>query len=107
MLAVLFIPPHKPLPEHKEPLLLLLRLFPIHFFTPLCLSIIPQAKGRVSAILQGGRLMFSALCSQIAGYFYAEIFQNIGIIIAIFILMTVVFLFFVMKNCELMKFLRQ
>ena len=47
----------------------------------------PQAKGRVSAIIQGGRLIFAALSLQIAGYFYQGSFQNIGIIITGFIFM--------------------
>lgn len=64
----------------------------------------PQAKGRVSAILQGGRLTFSALCLQLAGYFYQGSFQNIGIIIIGFIVVTVVTLFLVIKNRELMNF---
>lgn len=71
---------------------------------PLCLNLIPQAKGRINAILQGGRLVFSALCLQIAGYFYEGSFQNIGIIICIFILLMIITLFFVIKNRESMKF---
>jgi DHA1 family bicyclomycin/chloramphenicol resistance-like MFS transporter len=71
---------------------------------PVCLNIIPHAKGRVSAILQGGRLIFSGFCLQIVGYYYEGTFQNIGMIIVGFILMTIVALFFVMKNRELMNF---
>ncbi|MEI8295080.1 MAG: MFS transporter [Alphaproteobacteria bacterium] len=70
---------------------------------PLCLNFMPQAKGRVSSILQGGRLIFTILSLQVAGYFYQGTFQNIGIIIAGFIFMTVITLFFVIKNQELMK----
>ncbi|MBS0271840.1 MAG: MFS transporter [Proteobacteria bacterium] len=70
---------------------------------PLCLGLVPQAKGRINAVLQGGRLVFSALCLQIAGYFYEGSFQNIGIIIAVFILFTIITLFFVIKNREIVE----
>jgi DHA1 family bicyclomycin/chloramphenicol resistance-like MFS transporter len=64
----------------------------------------PQAKGRINPILQGSRLVFSALYLQIAGHFYEGSFRNIGIIIAVFILLTVITLFFVITNRELMQF---
>ncbi len=80
-------------------------IIPSTILQPLCLNIMPQVKGRVSAILQGGRLIFSGLCLQIAGYYYVGTFKNIGIIIAIFILMMIIALFFVMRNRDLMKFL--
>lgn len=79
-------------------------IIPSVILQPLCLNFMPQAKGRVSAILQGGRLVFSAFCLQIAGYFYQGSFQNIGIIITIFILLTVMTLFFVIRNREIMEF---
>jgi DHA1 family bicyclomycin/chloramphenicol resistance-like MFS transporter len=80
------------------------QIIPGTILYPLCLSLMPQAKGRITAILQGGRLIFSALCLQLAGFFYQGSFQNIGIIIASFIFMTVLTLFFVINNRELMKF---
>jgi DHA1 family bicyclomycin/chloramphenicol resistance-like MFS transporter len=78
------------------------QIIPGTILYPLCLSLMPQAKGRINAILQGGRLVFSALCLQLAGYFYEGSFRNIGIIIAVFILLTVITLFFVIKNREIM-----
>jgi len=80
------------------------QIIPSTILHPLCLNFMPQAKGRVSAILQGGRLIFAALSLQLAGYFYQGSFRNIGIIIAVFILFTVITLFFVIKNRELMAF---
>lgn len=80
------------------------QIIPGTILYPLCLNLMPKAKGRINAILQGGRLVFSALCLQIAGYFYVSSFRNIGILIAIFILLTVITLFFVLKNRELMEF---
>ncbi len=80
------------------------QIIPSTILHPLCLNFMPQVKGRVSAILQGGRLIFAALSLQLAGYFYQGSFRNIGIIIAVFILFTVIMLFFVIKNRELMAF---
>ncbi|MDI9637551.1 multidrug effflux MFS transporter [Geitlerinema splendidum] len=79
-------------------------IIPSVILQPLCLNFMPQAKGRVSAILQGGRLVFASVCLQLAGYFYQGSFRNIGIIISAFILLTVMTLFFVIKNRELMEF---
>jgi DHA1 family bicyclomycin/chloramphenicol resistance-like MFS transporter len=79
------------------------QIIPGNLLYPVCLSVIPEAKGRVSAILQGGRLIFSSFCLQLAGYFYQGSFRNIGIIIIFFILMTVIALFSVMRNHELME----
>lgn len=80
------------------------QIMPTTILYPLCLNYIPQAKGRVSAIIQGGRLLFSALSLQLAGYFYQGSFQNIGIIIAGFIVLAIVTLFFVIRNEGLMHF---
>ncbi|MBP9692013.1 MAG: MFS transporter [Alphaproteobacteria bacterium] len=82
-------------------------IIPSAILQPLCLNFMPQAKGRVSAILQGGRLIFAAISLQLAGYCYVGSFRNIGIIIAVFILLTVITLFFVIKNRELMEFSRE
>jgi len=82
-------------------------IIPSVILQPLCLNFMPHAKGRVAAILQGGRLIFASICLQLAGYFYQGSFQNIGIIITTFILLTVITLFFVIKNRELMEFPRE
>ncbi len=70
---------------------------------PLCLNFMPQAKGRVSAVLQGTRLILCALSLQVAGFYYTGSFQNIGIIIASFIFIVVITFFLVTKNHALMK----
>ncbi len=74
------------------------QIIPTTILYPLCLNYIPEAKGRISAILQGGRLVFSAICLQIAGYFYRGSFQEIGVLILIFIFFTIVTLIYVMKH---------
>jgi DHA1 family bicyclomycin/chloramphenicol resistance-like MFS transporter len=79
------------------------QIIPSTILGPLCLNYIPQAKGRVSALVQGGRLIMVALSLQIAGHFYRGSFQNIGIITAIFIFLTILTMFFVIRNREVMK----
>lgn len=80
------------------------QIIPMVFLYPVCLNFMPHAKGRVSALLQGGRLIFSALSLQIAGYYYQGTFKSVGIIMMGFILMTIITLFFVINNRELMGF---
>lgn len=79
------------------------QIIPGAILTPIALNFIPQAKGRVSAIMQGGRLIFTSVAIQIAGLSYTGSFRNIGIIISSFILMTVISLFFVTENHKLMS----
>ena len=78
------------------------QIIPGSILYPLCLNLMPQAKGRITAILQGGRLVFSSFCLQLAGYYYEGSFQNIGIIIISFVFMTIIALFFVINNWESM-----
>ena len=99
----------------KDPLLLTLAylpfdigiIIPITIIYPLCLNYMPQAKGRVSAIITGGRLIISTLGLELAGYFYQGSFQNIGIIISFIMTIAVVTMFIVMKNREIMNLLKK
>lgn len=70
---------------------------------PLCLNYMPHMKAKVSALIQGGRLIVSALSLGLAGHFYQGNFQNIGIIIAAFIFLATIFLLFVLSNREIIK----
>ncbi|MBS0359086.1 MAG: MFS transporter [Proteobacteria bacterium] len=79
------------------------QVVPSTILYPLCVSLMPQAKAKVSAVLHGTRLVFTALSLQVAGYFYRGSFRNIGIIISICILVVIVTLFFIIKNREIMK----
>lgn len=79
------------------------QIIPSTILGPLCLNYVPQAKGKVSALIQGGRLIMVAFSLQIAGHFYQGSFQNIGIIIAAFIFFTILMILFVIRNREIMK----
>ena len=92
--------------DTKNPLIITLaflpfiisQIIPSVILYPLALNFLPQVKARVSAIIQGARLVLTALGLQIAGYFYQGSFKSIGIILSSFILVAVVTLFFVINN---------
>ncbi len=79
------------------------QIIPSNILVPICMNYIPQSKGKISAVLQGSQLIFSALSVEIAGYFYQRSFKNIGMIISIFILMATLTHFLVIKNLNLIK----
>lgn len=77
------------------------QIIPSTVLYPLCLNFMPQAKGRVSAVIQGGRLLFSAFGLQLAGHYYQGSFRNIGIIIVGFIFMASIALVLVIRNPDI------
>jgi DHA1 family bicyclomycin/chloramphenicol resistance-like MFS transporter len=80
------------------------QIIPSAILYPLSLNFKPQAKGRASAMIQGGRLIFSAMSLQVAGYFYQGSFRNIGLMIGVFVFLTIVTLVMVCKYRALMTF---
>lgn len=76
------------------------QITPSALLYPLCVNIIPEAKGRIAAILQGGRLIFSALSLQIVGYFYNGSFRIVGLALLFFVSMTAITLFLVLPRWE-------
>jgi len=98
-------------PDSHNPLLITLaflpfiigQIIPTAILYPLCLNLMPQAKGRISALIRGACLIITALSLELAGYYYAGSFRNIGIIIISLITIALITLFFVIKNRELMK----
>lgn len=98
--------------DSSNPMLISLALLPfivsqvIHstLLYPLSLNLMPHAKGRVAAIIQGGRLTVAALGLQIAGYCYNGSFRSVGIVLAGFMLSAFVLHCLVLKNSMLMKF---
>jgi DHA1 family bicyclomycin/chloramphenicol resistance-like MFS transporter len=77
------------------------QITPSILLAPVCLNFVPSAKGKVSAILQGFRLLIVSFSLQIAGHFYVGSFQPIGILILSVITITIITLFLVMKNNEI------
>lgn len=80
------------------------QIIPTTLLYPLCLDLISNAKGKISAIIQGGRLLFSALGLMLMGHFYNGSFRNIGIMICLFIFSAAVALVFVIGNSYLMNY---
>jgi DHA1 family bicyclomycin/chloramphenicol resistance-like MFS transporter len=78
------------------------QIIPSNILYPVCLNFLPHAKAKISAMIQGGKLLLSALGLQLAGYFYQGSFQNIGIIICGFVFIAIVTLFLVIKHQKLM-----
>jgi DHA1 family bicyclomycin/chloramphenicol resistance-like MFS transporter len=73
------------------------QVIPTALLYPLCLNFIPQAKGRISSLIQGARLIVTALCLQLAGYFYNGSFVNVGLMISFFIVMVIITLYAISK----------
>lgn len=76
-------------------------VIPSTILYPICLNYMPQAKGKVSAIIQGSRLIVTAMGLQVAGYFYQGSFQSIGVMISSFMLLGIVALMIVVARFEL------
>ncbi|OGT64639.1 MAG: hypothetical protein A3J38_04670 [Gammaproteobacteria bacterium RIFCSPHIGHO2_12_FULL_45_9] len=83
------------------------QIIPSTILYPLCLNLQPEAKGRISALISGARLVLSAASLQLAGHYYTGSFRNIGIIIAGFMLIAVITLFGVIQNRALMQYPKQ
>lgn len=79
------------------------QIIPVNILYPLYLNLMPTAKGRLTAIIQGGRLIFASLGLQIAGYFYQGSFHNIGIIVASVVLTGTIVMLFVIKQWDMIN----
>lgn len=65
-------------------------IFPINILWPIIMGIMPEAKGRITAIVVSGRLIITAICIQIASYFYDGTFKSIAIIMCITIIIALI-----------------
>lgn len=80
------------------------QIVPSTIIYPLCLNTMPQAKGKVSGLVNASSLVFQSIGLQLAGLYYVGTFKSAGLIIASFILMVIITLFLVIKNREIMQF---
>ena len=76
------------------------QIVPSNVLYPLYLNLMPEAKGRLTAVIQGGRLIIASCALQVAGYFYQGTFFNIGIIISSVIFVGIIAMVFVIKKWE-------
>lgn len=79
------------------------QIIPSNILYPLYLNLLPEAKGRLTALIQGGRLIFASCGLQIAAYFYDGSFHNIGMIVGMFVLAGVIVMLFVIKQWAVIK----
>jgi DHA1 family bicyclomycin/chloramphenicol resistance-like MFS transporter len=79
------------------------QIIPSTILYPACLNYKPEAKARVAALIQGGRLILSALILQLTGYCYQNSFQNVGVMISGCIFFVIITLHFVIKNKQIME----
>lgn len=74
------------------------QIIPGAIIYPLAFNFLPEAKARVAVLIRGGLLLMNALSLQLAGYFYDGSFKNIGVIISMFIALSVCLLFRIIKH---------
>lgn len=79
------------------------QIFPGAILFPLALNFLPHSKGKIAALIQGGRLIFSALGLQLAGYLYRGSFRETGLILLVFMGIAILTLFHILKEPELIK----
>lgn len=78
-------------------------VFPINVLYPLSLEILPDTKGRAAALINCGRLGFSAIGVEVVSYMYTGYFMPIAVFIFLFALSA----FFVsMKTAEIQTLLK-
>lgn len=96
--------------DTKSPLLIaaafiivsIAEIIPSTVMYPLCMHLLPHAKGKISSVLYISRMILISIALQIAGYFYSGSFQNVGIIISVIIVLVVVTSFMVARNKEIL-----
>lgn len=68
------------------------QIIPGTILYPMSLHILPEAKGRVAAVISAGGYIVSAIGLQIAGYFYEGSFLSLGLILIGFIVIALLLL---------------
>ncbi len=79
------------------------QIIPGNILYPLYLNLMPDAKGRLTALIQGGRLIFASIGLQVAGLFYDGSFRNIGFIVSSVILMGIFVMVYIIRQWNLIN----
>lgn len=114
LVASLFIIALATILDCRNPLLIMLSFLPFSIagiipntiIYPLFLNIMPNAKGKVTSLFGVIRLVFTGICLELAGYYYNDSFQVIGIILTLIVLFAVVTTFMVLKNPAINKLIK-
>lgn len=76
------------------------QIIPGTILYPISLHIIPEAKGRVAAVISSVSFIVSAIGLQVAGYFYEGSFLSLGVILLVFIILAQVLLYCVVNQLK-------
>ena len=79
------------------------QIIPSNILYPLYLNLMPEAKGKLTALIQGGRLIMASIGLQIAGFFYIGSFRQIGMVVGFFVFIGICIMPFVIKKWALIK----
>ena len=79
------------------------QIIPGNILHPLYLNLKPESKGRLTALIQGGRLIFASIGLQVAGFFYDGSFHNIGMIVSGVVLIGIIVMYIVIKQWNLIN----
>jgi DHA1 family bicyclomycin/chloramphenicol resistance-like MFS transporter len=80
------------------------QIIPSNILYPLYLNLMPEAKGRLTALIQGGRLIFASIGLQIAAYFYVGRFFEVGLIVSGFVFLGIITMLVVIKKWSNIKY---
>lgn len=79
------------------------QIIPSTILYPLALQLMPEAKARMSALLRAVMLVVTAMGLQLAAFYYVGSFQNIGLIVMVFMLGGIVTLLQIIANKGIIK----
>ncbi len=80
------------------------QIVPCAVVYPMALNYMPKLKGKASAVIQGSRLILSAISLQIAAHYYNKTIQNPGLMISLCIVIVIITLYKILKNPEFDKY---
>lgn len=67
-------------------------VFPINILYPMALNVLPNTKGRTTALFMAVRLMLTAIALEVASYFYSVSFISTGITMLVFLGLSLYFI---------------
>ncbi len=99
--------------DFKNPLLITLSfllliigsIIPSTIFYPILINYLPNSKGKVTALITGSRLLFSAISLQITGHLYDHSFYYTGLIISLITFVALITMITIVRDNELKQFL--
>ncbi len=74
------------------------QIIPSTILYPVTVNFIPHAKAKISALIQGVRMILSAVCIQLAAYSYDHTFKSVGITMAILIALVLALQLFIVRD---------